>query len=240
MNQRFDLHHIQRSIILSLTIHSPLRFTELRPPRIPNNTFSYHLKKLVSHGYLESSQDGYTLTRKALKLVGMTAGQSRRISTPSLITMLYVTNDNDETLLINRNLAPFQGWYGLPSGTVHLGENIDEAARRELMEKTGIQVDRPLDLIGVLDFQYQKEATNDLFAHAVALLYAFQYHGDTEIINDKSTKFGQLSWSKFGRQHILPEAFAVREIANSGVFTKQSVSFIEPANTPVLSLPESA
>lgn len=236
MNQQFDFHHIQRSIILSLVTHSSLKFTELQPPRVANNVFSYHLKKLVDSGYVEHTDVGYRATRKALKMIAVNADQKKRVSTPAVITILYVTNNEGETLLMNRNTYPFQGWYGLPSGTVHLGESVDEAATRELFEKTGIDVSEVLDSIGILDFQYREEGTDDLFVHALAFLYKYHYTGDKSLINDKSTKFGQLSWSKFGRQHILPEVLVVREIANTGGFVKRSVRFIEPGHAPILAL----
>lgn len=236
MNQSFDLHHIQRGIILSLVTRSPLKFTELQPPRIPNNTFSYHLKKLIDSGYVEHTDSGYIPTRKALKLTAVNADQKGRISTPTVITVLYITNADGEALLINRNTYPFQGWYGLPSGTVHLGESLDQAAERELFEKTDIKATSPLEPIGVLDFQYREEGTDDLFVHALAFAYSYRYTGDTSLLSDKSTKFGQLSWSKFGRQHILPEVAAIKQIADGGIFVKRSVRFTEPAHTPILSL----
>lgn len=240
MNRQFDLHHIQRGIILSLVAHSPLSFTKLQPPRLPNNTFSYHLKKLVDNGYIEHTKDGYIPTRKALKLVAVNADQKVRVASPAVITMFYVTNNEGEVLLLNRNIEPFQGWYGLPSGTIHLGESLDEAAARELYEKSGLIADDNLTMIGILDFQYREEDTDDLFAHALAFLYEYHYSGDKSLINDKSTRFGQLSWSKLGRQHILPEVFAVKEIADKGEFVKESIRFVEPARIPVLSLMKTA
>ena len=236
MNQRFDLHHIQRGIILSLATASPQKFSELQPPRLPNNTFSYHLKKLLETGYIKHIETGYELTRKGLKLIAVSGDQKSHIKAPALLTMLYITNTEGEALLINRNLDPFQGWYGLPSGAIHLGETVDEAARRELFEKTNIQADERISPIGILDFQYREKETDDLFIHAVAFLFSYQYYGGKSIIKNRQTKLGQLSWSKFGRKHILPEATVVKEMAETSTFMTKSACFIEPAHTPIIPL----
>lgn len=43
-----------------------------------------------------------------------------------------------QVMLIRRDLPPFKGDWALPGGFVHLDETLDEAARRELQEETGI------------------------------------------------------------------------------------------------------
>jgi 8-oxo-dGTP diphosphatase len=43
-----------------------------------------------------------------------------------------------QVMLIERDLPPFEGQWALPGGFVHLDEALDEAARRELQEETGL------------------------------------------------------------------------------------------------------
>ncbi|MGH6942649.1 MAG: NUDIX hydrolase [Geminicoccaceae bacterium] len=47
----------------------------------------------------------------------------------------------ERVLLVQRARPPRQGQWSLPGGGLRLGETLAEAARREVMEETGLEVD---------------------------------------------------------------------------------------------------
>jgi len=56
----------------------------------------------------------------------------------------------EEVLLIKRAKPPRQGQWSLPGGAQKLGETVFEAARREILEETGLEIE-VLGLIDVVD-----------------------------------------------------------------------------------------
>jgi 8-oxo-dGTP diphosphatase len=51
-------------------------------------------------------------------------------------------------LIAKRGRAPFAGAFSLPGGVVEIGETLEEAALRELLEETGVDA----DVLGFNDF----------------------------------------------------------------------------------------
>jgi 8-oxo-dGTP diphosphatase len=53
--------------------------------------------------------------------------------------VVFTTRDDDlEVLLIRRGREPFKGMWALPGGFIDIDEGLEQAARRELKEETGV------------------------------------------------------------------------------------------------------
>ncbi|MFZ2545250.1 MAG: NUDIX domain-containing protein [Candidatus Saccharimonadales bacterium] len=223
-----DMHYIQKEILISLAYQSPQRFSQLQPSRIPNNTFSYHLKKLIEAGYITLIDGGYVATRKALKTLQFDGSKAKRTGSPALITLIYITNSENKILLLKRNNRPFVDWYGIPSGLVHNGEELGLAAQREMYEKTNINASS-LSFSGVLDFKYLEKDSKDLFVHAVAFIYKHEIKGVGVELEGLKTKYGTLHWSNLkSTKMVLPEVHYVRKIIEDKTDFLESVDFEEP------------
>ncbi len=74
----------------------------------------------------------------------------RRYPKKPIVGVGAVILGDDGVLLIQRGKPPRAGSWSLPGGAQELGETIAEAARRELLEETGLETEI-LGLIDVVD-----------------------------------------------------------------------------------------
>lgn len=76
--------------------------------------------------------------------------QSRDYPSRPLVGVGVVVLRGDRVLLIRRGKPPRLGGWSLPGGCQETGETVHDAARREIMEETGVEID-VLGLVDVVD-----------------------------------------------------------------------------------------
>ena len=85
--------------------------------------------------------------------------------TPLLTTDCVICDRDRRVLLIRRRNEPFKGAHALPGGFVDIGETVEAACRREVLEETGLTVVN-LQLIGVFS-----DPGRDPRGHTVSIAY---------------------------------------------------------------------
>jgi mutator protein MutT len=74
----------------------------------------------------------------------------------------------DEILLVKRGHEPAMGKWSVPGGSVEFGETLEQAAKREVMEETGLEIEVG-DVAGVTDLVVRKEG--EITFHYVLIDY---------------------------------------------------------------------
>ena len=85
--------------------------------------------------------------------------------TPALATDCVVFDPIGRVLVIRRKHEPCAGSHALPGGFVKVGETVEAACRREVLEETGIEISE-LVLIGVYS-----DVSRDPRGHIVSVAY---------------------------------------------------------------------
>lgn len=81
----------------------------------------------------------------------------------------------ETVLLVKRGREPSRGYYAFPGGRVEAGESLEVAARRELLEETGLNV---LDLAPVRDYLVEGKRDGHLLHYRLHVFAAHHVEGE--------------------------------------------------------------
>jgi ADP-ribose pyrophosphatase YjhB (NUDIX family) len=119
---------------------------------------------------------------------------TREYPTRPLVGIGIVVLRPDAVLLIRRSRPPSQGDWALPGGAQRVGETAEAAARRELLEETGLQVG-PLHLAGHVDSIHHDPEGRVRF-HYTILDFCAAYAGGEAIA---ATDAAAIAWAPLDR-----------------------------------------
>lgn len=218
---KFDLtieHVLQKQIIEKLTYAPKLRFSELKPENIESNLFMYHLKQLIKLGFVEKLENGYTLTPVGLAHVDkLSLKDLKHRVQAKVLTILAIEHEDGKWLMMRRLHQPYIGKIGFPSGKVHYGESLIEAAKRDLEEKADLK-DIPLQLRGSFNFIFKSQ---DII---LSNIIAYVFYGKTNTKKGlKKSQGCETYWDKLPKTETdkyIPGYLAIhKELSkNNGLF----------------------
>lgn len=144
MSYEPNAHPVQVAIMRYLLFTPVGGFADIQKvTELSSDHFNFHIKKLISEGYVEKAKTGYQLSRKGKEYANRMDTDENEIEKQpkvSVVVTLERTNAKGERefLYQQRLKNPYYGFWGRLGGKMRWGESVIEAANRELMEETGL------------------------------------------------------------------------------------------------------
>ncbi|CAL66488.1 NUDIX domain-containing protein [Christiangramia forsetii] len=115
-------------------------------------------------------------------------------------------NNQFKVLLIQRKNEPFKDEWALPGGFVNEGENLETAAKRELLEETGVEVK------SMQQVQAFGEPGRDPRGHTISIAFLSRIFCEEHLKPSDDAKDAQ--WFAIEKLHSMKLAFDHDEIIN--------------------------
>lgn len=140
-----------------------------------------------------------------------TAGDSRRYPQRPLLGVGALIFSENEILLVERGREPLKGFWSLPGGILEIGEKLDTAIRREVLEETGLMVE-PLAVFEIFErIMHDTEGRPEY--HYVLIDYLCRVVGGNLYAASDVTRVAWVPQRKLGEYRLTEGTLAVIERA---------------------------
>jgi len=166
------MHTMQKYILDRLRREQPLSYSQMLPKNTESSHFMYHLRHLVGSGLVQKESRGvYSLTHDGKAQLEYMSADHAAVRMPKVITYTLLTCKGQQ-ILLRKQKEPYRNLLEPVAGKIHFGEDAPDAAQREVFEKLGIKVNRPV-FVGVADIlisHHDKPLTHmTAYAHVLEL-----------------------------------------------------------------------
>jgi ADP-ribose pyrophosphatase YjhB (NUDIX family) len=167
-----DVNEVQSHIMLRLYANDALRFSEINNQGLPSDQFSYHLRQLIKYGLVEKTPDNlYKLSVTGRSRAIMLDSRSSKFIEQGFVACRVILarqqDDHRQYLMQKRTRVPYLGHIAEPGGKVLFGEDVLQAAQRNMLIETGLRCDMTLRGITHFKDSYQGEIVQDKFFFVV-------------------------------------------------------------------------
>jgi 8-oxo-dGTP diphosphatase len=115
-------------------------------------------------------------------------------------------------LIARRARAPAQGIFTLPGGVVEVGETLQEAVHREILEETGLTI-APIALAGYRE-RIARDQNGAIAQHFVILPFAARWVAGEPVLNDE---LAEARWMEPAELAGLPTTEGLAEIVTAAL-----------------------
>ena len=139
---------------------------------------------------------------------------SRAYPARPIIGVGMVVWHGDRVLLVQRGRPPRQGQWSLPGGAQQLGESLAEAARREVLEETGLTVDLG-DVIATVD-SIERDPDGRVRYHYTLIDFTAEAHGAELVPGDDAADARWFDLDQIAGLGLWSETLRIIELARAG------------------------